>query len=275
MSVEPLRLGTDLADRLSGTPCLILLDVDGTLAPIVDRHDQAAVPPATQRAVATLVSRPGVHVALVSGRSVADARRMVGVERVWAVGNHGSETMTPDGNLEVDARVAEYQPAIAKVASTLEPLIAMVPGVVLENKTWTLSIHFRLADPGVVPRLRGAITELARRHSLRVMEGKMIFEVRPPVQVDKGTAVLGLADKLGGLADSASVLFIGDDTTDEDGFRVLRERLPNAVTVRVFDGDLATADTAAEFMIGGTEGVRRMLEWLAALRNQHRQPSPD
>lgn len=266
MSVEPLRLGPDLADRLSGSPCLILLDVDGTLAPIVDRHDQAAVPPDTQRAVATLVSRPGVHVALVSGRSVADARRMVGVERVWAVGNHGSETMTPDGNLGVDPRVAEYQPAIAKVASTLEPLIAMVPGVVLENKTWTLSIHFRLADPGVVPRLRGAITELARRHGLRVMEGKMIFEVRPPVQVDKGTAVLALADTLGGLAESASVLFIGDDTTDEDGFRVLRDRLPKAVTVRVFDGDLATADTAAEFMIGGTEGVRRMLEWLAALR---------
>lgn len=266
MSIEPLRLGPDLAARLSGSPCLILLDVDGTLAPIVERHDQAAVPPATQRIIATLASKPGVHIALVSGRSVADARRMVGVERVWAVGNHGSETMTPDGNLAIDPQVASYRSAIAQVASTLEPLIAMVPGVVLENKTWTLSVHYRLANPGVVPRLRGAITELARRHSLRVMEGKMIFEVRPPVQVDKGTAVVSLATQLGGFDEGASMLFIGDDTTDEDGFRVLRDRVPGAVTVRVFDGELATADTAAEFMVQGTEGVRRMLEWLAALR---------
>src|SRR5688500_4320007 len=214
MSPTPLVLGPELARRLSGTPCLVMLDVDGTLAPIVERHDEASVPPATQRAVATLAARPDVHVALVSGRSVAVARRMVGVERVWAVGNHGSETMTPDGNLEIDPQVAAYQPAVAKVASTLEPLIAMVPGVVLEDKTWTLSVHFRLADPGVVPRLRGAITELTRRHGLRLMEGKMIFEIRPPVQVDKGTAVLALAEKLGGTVPGASVLFAGDDTTD-------------------------------------------------------------
>ncbi len=264
MTPRAVELGPELAKRLSGHPCLVMLDVDGTLAPIVERHDEARVPVPTQRAVAMLAARPGVHVALVSGRSVAVARRMVGVERVWAVGNHGSETMTPDGNLEIDPQVAAYQPAVAKVSSTLEPLIAMVPGVVLEDKTWTLSVHYRLADPGVVPRLRGAITELTRRHGLRLMEGKMIFEIRPPVQVDKGTAVLALAKKLGGVAPDASVLFAGDDTTDEDGFRVLREHVPRAVTVRVVDGDLPA--TSAELTVAGTEGLRQMLEWLAALR---------
>ena len=264
MTPQPLELGAELASRLSGTPCLVLLDVDGTLAPIVERHDQATVPPATQRTVATLASRPGVHVALVSGRSVADARRMVGVERVWAIGNHGSETMTPEGNLTIDPQVASFQPAVAKVSSTLEPLVAMVPGVVLEDKTWTLSVHYRLADPGVVPRLRGAIAELTRRHGLRLMEGKMIFEIRPPVQVDKGTAVLALSQQLGGLGAGASVLFAGDDTTDEDGFRVLRARVPRAVTVRVVEGELG--ETSAEFTVAGTEGMRQMLEWLAALR---------
>lgn len=265
MSPKPAELGPVLAKRLSGTPCLVMLDVDGTLAPLVQRHDEATVPPATREAVAKLASRAGVHVALVSGRSVAVARRMVGVERVWAVGNHGSETMSPDGNLEIDPQVAEYQPAVARVASTLEPLLAMVPGVVLEDKTWTLSVHYRLADPGVVPRLRGAITELTRRNGLRLMEGKMIFEIRPPVQVDKGTAVLALARQLGGLGSGAAVLFAGDDTTDEDGFRVLREHVPAAVTVRVIDGEVG--ETAAELTVAGTEGMRQMLEWLAALRS--------
>ena len=92
----------------------------------------------------------------------------------------------------------------------------------------------------------------------------MIFEIRPPVQVDKGTAVLGLAKKLGGLAPEASVIFAGDDTTDEDGFRVLREQVPHAVTIRVVDGELS--ETSAEFTVAGTEGMRKMLEWLATLR---------
>ena len=264
MSPTPLVLGPDLARRLSGTPCLVMLDVDGTLAPLVERHDEATVPQATQRVIASLASRPDIHVALVSGRSVAVARRMVGVERVWAVGNHGSESMSPEGNVVIDPQVASFQPAVAKVASTLEPLIAMVPGVVLEDKTWTLSVHYRMADPGVVPRLRGALAELTRRHGLQLMEGKMIFEIRPPVQVDKGTAVLALARQLGGLASGASILFAGDDTTDEDGFRVLREHVPAAVTVRVIDRE--AGETAAEFTVAGTEGMRRMLEWLAALR---------
>ena len=264
MTPTPLVLGPELAARLSGTPLLVMLDVDGTLAPIVERHDQATVPEATQRAVAALASRAGVHVALVSGRSVAVARRMVGVERVWAVGNHGSETMSPDGDLKIDPQVASFQPAVARVASTLEPLIAMVPGVVLEDKTWTLSVHYRLADPGVVPRLRGAIAELTRRHGLQLLEGKMIFEIRPPVRVDKGTAVIALAEQLGGLANGASILFAGDDTTDEDGFRVLRARVPAAVTIRVLDRE--SIETAAELSVAGTESMRQTLEWLAALR---------
>ena len=265
MSPQPVEFTSELADRLSGTPCLVMLDVDGTLAPLVERHDEATVPPATREAVAKLAARPGVHVALVSGRSVAVARRMVGVERVWAVGNHGSETMSPDGNLEIDPQVASFQPAVAKVASTLEPLLSMVPGVVLEDKTWTLSVHYRLADPGVVPRLRGAISELTRRHGLKLMEGKMIFEIRPPVDVHKGTAVLALARQLGALGNGAAVLFAGDDTTDEDGFRVLRDQVPRAVTVRVIEGEVG--DTSAELTVAGTEGMRQMLDWLAALRS--------
>lgn len=261
---QPVVLDSGLATRLGGTPCLVMLDVDGTLAPIVTRHDEATVPPATRRAVAELVRQPGVHVALVSGRGVTMAHRMVGVDGVWAVGNHGSETRHPDGRVEIDPGVASFEPAVAKVAATLGPLVAMVPGAVLENKTWTLTVHYRQADPGAVPRLRGAIEELARRHDLRLTAGKMIFEIRPPVDVDKGTAVRALAERMGALAPGASLLFAGDDATDEDGFRVLREHAPHAVTVRVVEQDVG--ETAAEFTTAGTGGMLQMLEWLAELR---------
>ena len=264
MSALPAVLGPGLERRLGGNPLLVLLDVDGTLAPIVSRHDEATVPVETRRVLDELVSRPGVIVALVSGRAAADARRMVGVDGVWAIGNHGCETITPDGDIEIDPRIAPYQPAIAKVAGTIQSLIAMVPGAVLENKTWTLSLHYRLADQGVVPRLHGAVSELSRRHGLRMTEGKMIYELRPPAEVDKGTAALALARRLGALADDSSLMFAGDDATDEDGFRALREHAPHALTIRVIEG--AAVATTAELTVQGTAGMREMLEWLAALR---------
>src|SRR5687768_15718622 len=90
-----LPLAPDTRARLAGTPLVVMLDVDGTLAPIAPVFDQAAVPPETQRAVAALLERAGVHVALVSGRGAAVARRMVGVSNVWVAGNHGFEIQGP------------------------------------------------------------------------------------------------------------------------------------------------------------------------------------
>ena len=265
MIAAPVVASPALERRLSGTPLLVLLDVDGTLAPIAPRPEEAAVPPETRRAVAALASRPGTHVALVSGRSAADARRLVAVSSVHAIGNHGCEVMGPDGDVVVDPAVAPYRDALALVARALEPLLAEVPGVLLEDKVWTLSVHYRLADPGIVPRLRGVVADVAARHGLPITEGKKVLEVRPPVTVDKGTAVLALAERIGALGDGASLLYAGDDTTDEDAFRRLRARTPRAVTVRVAAGGSAPA-TAAEFVVRDPAEMRELLEWVGALR---------
>lgn len=263
MTTSLLPVDARVERRVRGTPLLVLLDVDGTLAPIASRPEEAEVPVPTRRAVASLAVRPGVHVALVSGRASADARRMVAVARVWVIGNHGCEVVSPEGESTVDERVAPYGPAMAQVAKRLRAQTAQIDGVIVEDKGWTLSIHFRLATPSVVPGLRAAILEAIREHGLQLTEGKMVFEVRPPVTVHKGSAVLALATELGGLADDASIVFAGDDRTDEDAFRVLREHAPNAVTIRVSD---APVSTAAEFMVKGPEEFRSFLEWLAELR---------
>jgi trehalose 6-phosphate phosphatase len=250
--------------RLSGDPLVVMLDVDGTLSAIAPRPEDAVVPAETKRTIAALASRAGVHVALVSGRGATDARRLVGVANVWVVGNHGAEVMSPTGDIDVDPQVAPFGSAMAQLSRRLTQLTSAVPGVSVEDKTWTLSIHFRLADPGVVPRLRGAVQDAVRRSGLRMFEGKKILEVRPPVRVDKGTAVLALADRLGGFADGASLMFAGDDTTDEDAFRVLRARDRRSVTIRVADAE--SPETSAEFTLHGVGEMRSMLEWLATLR---------
>ncbi len=248
-------------ERLVGRPTVVMLDVDGTLAPIAPHPSLASVPVETRRVVAALAARPQVSVALVSGRAAHDARRLVAVENVWTIGNHGAEVMDPRGEVAVNAAIQSYGPAMARVAHALEPLLAPLRGVHLENKGWSLSVHYRSADEAVVPRLRAAVEGEVAKAGLRMTLGKMVFEVRPPVRIDKGTAVFELARELGALSDDAALLFAGDDVTDEDAFRVLRARVPRAVTVRVGTG----AATAAEFTVGSTDDVRALLLRLARL----------
>ena len=244
------------AARLAGRPLLLFFDVDGTLAPIAPQPTLARVPDSTRRLLAVLVAMPQVIVGLVSGRAAHDAKRLVGVEGVWTVGNHGAEIIAPNGDITVEPDVSRYAESVARTAQRLEPLLSPIVGVVLENKTWTLSVHYRASDERVLPRLREIVEHVAAQHGLRVTEGKKVLEIRPPIRVDKGTAIERLARDLGGLTHGASVLFAGDDVTDEDAFRFLRQEYPHAVTICIGDG----AATAAEFTLGSTEQLRALLE---------------
>ena len=263
MTAALLPLTPQVERRVLGSPLIVMLDVDGTLAPIAPRPEEALVPPSTRRAVAALAAREGVQVALVSGRAAADARRMVAVANVWVVGNHGCEVVSPEGESIVDPQVAPYRGALAQAARAIAERVRPVPGVIVEDKVWTLSVHYRLAEPSLIPRLRSSVSEVVVRHGLRMTEGKAVLEVRPPASVHKGTAVLALANRLGGLEPDASLVFAGDDRTDEDAFRALRGKNPRAVTIRVAEEEV---DTAAEFTVAGPDAMRAFLEWLAAVR---------
>jgi trehalose-phosphatase len=245
--------------RLTGRPLLLMFDVDGTLAPLAPHPSLARVPDETRRLVAWMVTKPNVFVALVSGRAAHDARRLVGVERVWTIGNHGAELMAPNGDTEVDPDVASYAESIATAANALGPLLEPLRGVLLENKRWTLSVHFRMADEGILLPLRATVDGVVAQNGLRVTEGKKVLEIRPPVPIDKGTAVYRLARDLGALADGASLVFAGDDLTDEDAFRRLRAQHPKAVTIHVGD----QADTAAEFVVPDPDDVLELLRRIA------------
>lgn len=263
-ATQVLPLSVGLRELLSRSPLLLFLDVDGTLAPIAPRPEEAAVPERTRKLVARLAALDGVEVSLVSGRAARDARRMVGVTQVWAVGNHGFESIGPDGEELVDPSVAPFEQQLVRVAGELRSMFQGITGVLVEDKRWTLSVHYRLADPSVVPRVRSAVLRMAAEVGLLVHEGKMVLEVRPPVDVNKGTAVLALAERLGG--SDGAVVFIGDDRTDEDAFRAIRRRWHRSLTVRVVAGDPVPSE--AEFRVEGTEGARDLLEQILHLRTR-------
>ena len=274
MSAAPISgsLRQAVADRLSHSPLLVALDIDGTLAPIAPTPDEAAVPPATRRILERLTRLPNVHVAFVTGRAAADGRRLVAVADSWTIGNHGIEVVDPDGALRVNAAAEAYAPAVARAVALLRDRVGSVPGVLIEDKTWTASIHVRLAKAADVPNVEREVRAVGQELGLRELHGKKIFELRPPIAIHKGIALLDLAAALGvfrGEVMTGSLLYAGDDRTDEDAFRVLPSPPARAVTVHVGTAVLPGGQrTIAELLLADPAAVHDFLEWLAAIRER-------
>jgi len=256
-----------LANRLSGHPLVLFLDIDGTLAPIAPRPEYALIPVETRDTLRALVQLPHVHVAIVSGRSAEDAARLVALDGVWIIGNHGFELAAPGEPPAARPDVAAYEERVATAAAACTQFAMHIEGVIVEDKRWTLSVHYRLAHPRFVPEIRERVEAIARETGLRLTNGKEVLELRPPVDVDKGTAAVELARRLGAISDGGSSLFAGDDRTDEDAFRELRGAWPPAVTIRVA---AEPVETAAEFCVRDTDAVRELLHAVLALRKESR-----
>jgi len=236
-------MADDPIGRLSEDPrrAAVLLDVDGTLAPIVERAEDARVPDETRTEVARLAGRYAL-VACGSGRPGAEVERMLDVPGVAIVGEHGLE-LAPEAE-----RWAETVAAFGRGVDW--------PA---ERKPLSLSFHFRRADDEAAARAYlERVAEAAEREGLVPRWGRKVLEVRPPVSADKGTAVTALVARAG--VDRA--LYAGDDTTDIDAFRGL-DGLDHAVRVAVDSGEAPAAlVAAADLVVDGTDGVLALLRSL-------------
>lgn len=261
------RIVPALAARLSGTPLALLLDIDGTLAPIAPKPGDAVVPPATLDIVSKLTGLPSTHVAIVTGRGVAAARQLVPLDGIGVIGNHGFEILGEDGEMLIAPEARAYREALRWAAAGLAPLAVHHPGVIFEDKIWTMSVHTRLAARADLPEITAAVTKVASELGLVLTRGKEILEVRPPIDVHKGTAAVQWAKAVGALETGATTIYIGDDRTDEDAFRTLRADAPDAaVTIRVSEPEPAET-TFAEFGVASPDQVRDFLEGLLAIRD--------
>lgn len=268
MTAPALPLTSELARRLSGEPLALLLDIDGTLAPIAPRPQMAVVPLETRRVLATLARLRGVHIGVISGRGAADAARLVGVDGAWVIGNHGFELLRPSSNPTPRPDAIPFAEAVATAADRLEKIAVRYPGAVIENKTWTLSVHYRLVDRREAVELIAIAESVASEVGLRAIRGKEVIELRPPLPIDKGTAALALARQFGALDPKASLLCAGDDVTDEDAFSALRAVRSDYVTVCVHDDARGPSNTAAEFTVPDTEALRDLLTALLTSRRR-------
>jgi trehalose 6-phosphate phosphatase len=233
-----------LLGRLAQAPerAALLLDVDGTLAPIVPRPEDARVPDETRPELRRLAARYGL-VACVSGRPGAEARRIVGLDELCYVGEHG---------LELDPRASEW-------AERMRAFAAGTTQWPAERKPLTLSYHWRTApDEDAAVSALEEVAARARESGLVPRWGRKVLEVRPPIGAHKGTAVLHLLSKHG----LERALYAGDDTTDLDAFAAL-DGLELAVRVAVASPEgPAKLEESADVVVGGPAGMLELLRTL-------------
>ena len=230
-----------LLERLAAEPAAaaILLDVDGVLAPIVEVPADAAVPEETRVELRRLHRRYGL-VACVSGRSGADAERVVGLSELEYVGEHG----------------LELAPEAALWRERLHGFAATVDWDDVELKPLTVSFHYRRAsDEAEALELLEAVATRAAAEGLKPRFGRKVLELRPPLDASKGTAVRELLRRAG----LRRALFAGDDTTDLDAFAALQElELGVRVAVASSEGPVLLRESA-DIVVGSTGELLEIL----------------
>lgn len=261
-SAMPVPLALDrLAEikaRIRNRPVAIFLDYDGTLSPIVDRPEDAVISDEMRAAIRELAGRCAVVV--ISGRALEDVTRRVGLETVIYAGSHGFDIAGPSGRGIQHKEGADYVPAIARAARDLRRRLGSIEGVIVEDKTYAVAVHYRMVKAGRLGRVKQAVDSvLARYPSLRRTRGKKVFELRPGMDWDKGKAVLWLLHALDLESRRVVPFYLGDDVTDRDAFRALRGK---GISILVAEEEQATT---ADYRLADPSEVQTFLQKLAAI----------
>ena len=263
-ALEPLRSDP--------THAAVLLDIDGTLAPIVRHADDAHVPEAT-RTLLIEISKRYRLVGCVSGRRAAIARQIVAIGSIAYIGNHGGELLRPGATRpELDPDLTAWSERIREFARRIYTPEYQRARVRSEDKEAIAAFHWRGApDEHAAAALVRDIAERAEHEGFAVHWGRKVLEVRPPIRLDKGIGVSALltgSEARNNGSPITRAVYVGDDTTDIDAFVALRALVGAgtlALAVCVAVGSEETPPELleqADMTIDGQSGVRGLLEAL-------------
>jgi trehalose-phosphatase len=201
--------------------CILFLDYDGTLVPICKEPPLARLSLDTKKVLKDLLRNPFLSVGIISGRSLGEIRKMVGIRNLLYAGNHGFEIMFNKG-VWIHPDLEGFASGLKKVVRAVRSRTRGIKGILVENKKFTVSVHYRNVTTHSPGKIRGVITDILERCSepFTVSRGKKVFEIRPLIEWDKGKAVERLT-KLLAIRSKLVRIYIGDDQTDEDAFSVL------------------------------------------------------
>ncbi len=202
-------------------PLFLLFDYDGTLTPIVSQPDDAHCPLEVKEILKRLRDLPNVYLAIVSGRSLQDLKKRLGIPGIIYVGNHGLEIENPHGRSKKILSIIKMN-ELKRITHNLQNSLKDIPNIFFENKGPILSIHYRNVPQKfftkIIPILEKELQPWGDRW--KITFGKMVFEIWPNIDFHKGKAIREILKPfpLHGLLP----IYLGDDRTDEDAFRELK-----------------------------------------------------
>ena len=256
-----LNVWPSVSRRLASSPrVLLLFDYDGTLTPIAARSEMAILSDETRSLLSMLVDMDRFVVGVVSGRGLADLEAIVAMPGLVYAGNHGLEISGPEIDF-VHPEAPDFESSLADVSDVLERELAEVPGLLVDNKRLTLTVHFRNSPDFYTDQVDSAVVATAAPYvaagQMKVTRGKKVVEVRPNLEWGKGQAIEKIRQECG---DNPLPVFFGDDQTDEDGFAVVQD----AGGLAVYIGP-TRQDTKALHQLESPSEVGQVLELLARL----------
>jgi trehalose 6-phosphate phosphatase len=258
---------TDLAAAFkAASHVLLLADYDGTLAAIVGRPEDAVLSASVRRKLKTLAQQSDTSAGVISGRQLAELKALVAVEGIYYAGNHGLEIEGPGLNF-ISPGAEAARATMKDIAAQLAEALENIAGVIIQEKGFSVSVHYRLARPEQEDAVTSAVKRITAPHvgkgQIRVYPMKKLWEIRPPVDWDKGKAValIGREIKAALNLNRLLTIFLGDDTTDEDAFRVLHR--PDGWSVFI-GGEKASS--AADYYLSSVSEVEELLDRLIKLK---------
>src|SRR5438309_4660331 len=266
--------GQALAQGFAGKRPAVFLDYDGTLTPIRDRPEDAVISDSMREAVRRLAER--VPVGVVSGRDRRVVQELMGLDNLIVAGSHGFDIWSPAGGSIQREEGMSFEGLLREVEAKLRAELAEIPGALVEPKKSSVAAHFRLVAEEHRPRVKKIVDAILSENpeELKVTPGKMVFEIQPNLDWDKGKAVLYLLQALDLDRDDVVPVYLGDDITDEDAFRALAGRGIGSIVGSADDPETAGRTTAADYVLNTIGEVEQFLNRLAALDFAEEKPTP-
>nr|WKN38635.1 trehalose-phosphatase [Tunicatimonas sp. TK19036] len=244
---------------------VFFFDYDGTLTPIVPHPEDALLSPATREKLSQLAKL--APVIIISGRDRDDVKQLVGIENIYYTGSHGFDIEgpqqvafgLPEGNSIIET--------VEEVARALQKKLSSLEGILVEPKKYAVAVHYRNARKNVGSKVIALTQELVDQYpGLRTGAGKMVIEVRPTIDWDKGKAMQWIADKLCLQELGFHHFYMGDDITDEDAFKLLPEHGTGIIV-----GD-HQSPTYADYRIDSASEMDELLDsFIRIIKKQHKE----
>jgi len=256
--IDAATVFSALADRRAGRHLLLLFDFDGTLCAFDPDPDNVYLTETVRTFLGSLASKPASTVGIISGRRLPDLHKRARIApEIYLAGFHGLEIEAP-GEAFMHPEAAAATPLVRAIAESMRPDLPSLPGVFIEDKVFSIALHYREAGATVRAIARERFLDHAREDltagRLRLLPGACVLELLPGVAWNKGRALEWIRERVEQTRGPTFSVYVGDDVTDEDAFRAVG---PHGMTVAASD-----RASGAEFRVDGPEGVERLLRLL-------------